>query len=76
MAASQRLSAPLSTLKLCIRPNSFLRPSTTSQLFRASFNLTATPVRYASHADQGAANSGSKDGAGKRLGAKKIGGMI
>jgi hypothetical protein len=37
-------------------------------------NTTTIAVRHASHKAQGAANS-AKDGAGKRLGAKKSGGM-
>jgi hypothetical protein len=44
------------------------------RLSTPALNTTNIGVRHASHKAQGAANS-AKDGAGKRLGAKKSGGM-
>ncbi|EEQ89180.1 hypothetical protein RJZ56_000707 [Blastomyces dermatitidis] len=40
---------------------------------RTTIHQTQLQVRYASHATQGRANNGTKNGAGRRLGAKKSG---
>lgn len=73
---STQLGAQLRTI-LAFRP----RPSTTtstSALLTRSTQLPIlahqTSIRNASHAAQGRAN-GVKNGAGRRLGAKKTGGM-
>lgn len=50
-----------------------ITPSSTSNSSLSQLFVSHTQVRYASHATQGRANSGARDPAGKRLGAKKSG---